>query len=330
MITWRRQPPFLLQKILCLHYNSIMIEFKDVSKYHHSYMAINYLNAKLKTDRIAVYGAEKSGKSSLLRLLSGIDAPSTGQISINNETINSIDKNIFFSFRDGGFFPNKTLFYNLSYPLKIRKVFDTEERVDKVIKEFELEKYARVKVKKLSAENKASAIMAKLKLRNTKMLLLDNPFGMLEDKTRDIYFEKLSEYIKSYNGIVVYATDKLEELDGFDEAVVLNYGVVKGVGDKIKLFDKPKNLFCFGLGKKITQFYGRLIKENSVYYFVNEVGKIAINKEISAKLVSDIFVGHNIILAVENYKDEISLYEADNSDKVVLFDKSENIIMNIE
>lgn len=305
-----------------MFYNKKMIEFSKMTKYHHSYMAINFLDGKLSTNRIAVFGDEKSGKSSLLRLIAGVDKSTDGKVLINGVEA-SINEDTYFSFRDGGLLKNKTLEQNFLYPLELRKVENRQEIVKNLLKEFDLENQKNQKPSRLTIEERARSIIAKIKLRNASLVLIDNPFEMLSTDIRKEYFNRFLEVINGLDALVVYATNLKDELSAFEEVVLLNYGVVKGMGKLEDITQNPSNLFAYSLIAEPKILSGKLIKDEGKSTFVCSDGKVDVSK-FDGRIPSAYYMG-DCILAFFGEQSEIFIGENTN---FWLFDWSENSLID--
>ncbi len=305
-----------------MNYNKLMIEFSKMTKYHHGYMAVNFLDGTLLSNSICVYGEEKSGKSSLLRVLSGVDKATSGSVKINGENP-QINKDTYFTFRDGGYLKNKTLKENFSYPLEIRKVDNYEKIVDSVLEEFDLERVKNLKPNRLSLEEKARGIIAKIKLRKTDLLLIDNPFALLSSEVREQYFKWFLKVISSYEGVVVYATDSKEELRHFDEVILLNYGVLKGMGKPEDITLNPSNLFAYSLFAEPKILSGKLLRDQEKSIFSCKEGTVDLS-QFEGRFKFAYYLG-DCLLAFFGNEDE--LFSGLNKD-FWLFDWNENSIID--
>ena len=309
-----------------------MIEFNYVTKYYHSYRAINFLNYKFTSKRIAVYGEEGSGKSTFLRLLSGVEKVSEGEILIDGKPA-EINEDTYFTFRNGGL-ENKSVRENIEYPLKIRKVEGYDKIATKVLEENGLLEFQNVILKKLPFEEKARLILAKLTLRDTSLMLIDNPFKDLEKSVREEYFKKFLSIIKDYKGVVVYATDNREEIKEFSEVLLLNFGFVKGVGKLDDILVNPSNLFTYELYNKLKLINGNLLVNNGVLEF-HEGDRVGIIKDEIQTRIPSVFLPGESILAIpvkeiENkgfIVEDFTVRDIDKLDDYFLFDWNENSLL---
>lgn len=315
-----------------LSYNNIMLKFENVTKYYHSYRAINFLDYNFNSNRIAIYGENGSGKSTFLRLCSGMEDVTAGKILLNDNPI-EISKNTYFTFREGGLI-NKTVKENLFYPLKIRNEDNIENRVEKLLVEFDLKQVENTKLKLLPFEERARLILAKIKLRKTDILLIDNPFESLDKHTRNDYFNWFLDLIKDYEGLVIYSTDIKKELQFFNEIVLLNYGFVKGVGQYDEVFSNPFNIFTYSFFEELKLFNGRIYMDNEDMYFKEKEQKIKLSNVVSSRIIKQ-FIPMDCVLAVKESvvkklgknMQSIELTDLENYEDIWLFDWNENSII---
>ncbi len=309
-----------------------MLNFINVTKYYHSYRAINFLNYNFVSNRIAVYGEESSGKSTFLRLVSGVEKVTSGEILINDKPV-EIGKNTYFTFRDGGLV-KKSVRENLVYPLKIRNEENIDNRVDSLLQEFDLKQVENTKLNVLPFEEKARFILAKIKLRKADILLIDNPFENLDKVTRKQYFNWFLDIIKDYKGLVIYSTDSKEELQFFNEIVLLNYGFVKGVGEFNEVFSNPSNMFTYSFFEQLKLYNGNIFRENNDVYFKSNDIKIKLNDGISSRIIKQ-FIPMECVLAVKKSlvestgktMENIELADLENKEDIWIFDWNENSII---
>jgi len=161
-----------------------MIEIKRLyHRYIREYFALFDINLHIeKGEKVALVGSEDSGKTSLIRILSKLEKPSSGEILIDGKSLPDVD---YKSDVSVGyipvypiFFERKSVFGNLEYILKMRKADKDkyEELVNDVLKRYGLEKFKDVQVKKLSLYEKYKLSFARLDLRKLDVLLIDNIF----------------------------------------------------------------------------------------------------------------------------------------------------------
>lgn len=198
-----------------------MIEIKHLyHRYIREYFALFDINLHIeKGEKVALVGSEDSGKTSLIRILSKLEKPSSGEILIDGKSLTQID---FKSDISVGyipvypiFFEKKTVCDNLEYILKFRKM-DKEkyqEFVSNALKNYGLEKYKDVQVKKLSLYEKYKLSFARLSLRKLDLLLIDNIFDnfceLHEDQKEDI-LNVIINFYKEKDLTMLLATSNID------------------------------------------------------------------------------------------------------------------------
>ena len=243
-----------------------------------------------------VFGVNGSGKTSLLKGIAGVNYVHTGSFTLNDEDI-TLDKNskISFVFDDLGFFERRTLRYNLYYPLKLRKV--PKDMADAMVNEwmhkFELSEYILdTPIFRLSADDRAKAALIRGFYRNSQVIIFDNPLSRLNPTQRRYVFNLLAKHMLTAKGIVIYATDSVEEVTLLNsQTLVLSYGykVENGIPDSF--ISSPKCLstseyFIPYLNKRIVT-----IKENGFELF-GENYELDLNNT-----QAQTFIGKEVVLA---------------------------------
>lgn len=198
-----------------------MIEIRHLfHRYIREYFALFDINLHIeKGEKVALVGSEDSGKTSLIRILSKLEKPSSGEILIDGKNLTQID---FKSDISVGyipvypiFFEKKTVYDNLEYILKFRKTNKDkcEELICDALKNYDLEKYKDIQVKKLSLYEKYKLSFARLALRKLDILLIDNIFDnfceLQEDQKQDILNIIINLY-KDKNLTMLSATSNID------------------------------------------------------------------------------------------------------------------------
>lgn len=201
-----------------------MIELKNVSlSYNKEYYALYDINFSIKKGEcVAITGLSGSGKTSLLRLIAGLDKATKGEIFINNTKIEDVD---FISQVSVGylsskpvFFENKNVYKNLAWALKIRKVDKNlwEEKVDDALKTFNILDLKKKKINKLTKTEKKLVQMARLTLRPIDILLCDDIEVNFESENYAVLFnafKKLLNLNKKHK-ITIFITNNLKAFKG--------------------------------------------------------------------------------------------------------------------
>ena len=203
-------------------------------KYTKEFCAINNISLDIaKGEVVALCGPKDSGKSCLIRLCAGLEKLTSGEIYIKNIPVSKLDTENDISIGyipwKGSFFENKTVYENILYVLKVRKMPKQEHEniINKLLIDYKIEKLKDVKVKDLSMYDRYYVSLARLSVRKIELLLIDNIFEELDEKeTKALMSVIKKDYVK--NGTtIVYATSDEKVAEAISTKIVkLRDGVV--------------------------------------------------------------------------------------------------------
>ena len=257
---------------------------------------------------ITILGGERSGKTSILKLISSLESPTSGTITIDGRDVSKIGEeelNITFATYDLPLFGTKSVGYNLQYPLSIRKV-DKEKidsRVASIASLFDIDMLLDEHVRYLSPSLKARVMLARAFMRESDFYLFDNILRDFSIADREDALEILSSILCHVRGGVIFATDRVEEVSlvGGDDLVVLSGGEMLDRGAIGTLYRDANALETMRLLSRGT--YNELItrvEKDARGYYVNALARHDIE-------IDDVYSGKDIIVAfpMENvYMDE--------------------------
>ncbi|MEG2084810.1 MAG: ATP-binding cassette domain-containing protein [Clostridia bacterium] len=258
-----------------------------------------------KNEKICVLGEEKAGKTTLLRVLAGLES-FEGNIFLEGEDINNIalkDRNFVINV-DNGFFKFKNIKNNLIYPLKLRKCSDEYilKRLNYVCDVFDIGGVLEKKYKKLSILEKAKVELAKIFIRESDLYLIDNPLLKLNEEDRKTLFEILKGEILNVKGAVIYATNLLGECFASNVGV-MHFSQFLQFGTQSEITQNPKCVMALKLLNPNFLFYeGVLIKRQQAYYILYDQRELQIN----CKILSDNFVDEKIVFSFGENSDIIN------------------------
>ncbi len=202
---------------------------------------------------IVLVGPSGCGKSTLMRMIAGLETVTSGQIHIGDRLVNNLepaDRDIAMVFQNYALYPHMTVFDNMAYGLKIRKLprNDIEQRVKKAAETLELsEEQLTRKPRQLSGGQRQRVAMGRAIVREPSVFLLDEPLSNLDAKLRvqmRIEIKLLQEQLGTTS---VYVThDQVEAMTLGHRLVVLNDGRVEQLGTPIELYQHPTSLFVAG------------------------------------------------------------------------------------
>ena len=215
---------------------------------------------------VTLLGPSGCGKTTLLRLIAGFDKPTQGEIRIGDEVVCSSKKfvppekrNVGMVFQSYAVWPHMTVFENVAYPLKIKKVSKAiiQEKVEKVLESVHLSQYMDRIPSQLSGGQQQRVALARALVAEPRLLLLDEPLSNLDAKLREAMRFEIKEIQRAYNITVVYVThDQTEAMAMSDKVIVMNKGLVQQVGTPMEIYKKPVNQFVAAFVGKVNFMRG--------------------------------------------------------------------------
>jgi len=213
-------------------------------------------------------GPSGCGKTTLLRLIAGFEKPMNGEISIGNEIVCSAKsfvppekRNIGMVFQSYAIWPHMTVYENVAYPLRIKRVPKNiiREKVEKVLDTVYLSQYAKSVPSQISGGQQQRVALARALVAEPNLLLLDEPLSNLDAKLRETMRFEIKGIQKNFNITVVYVThDQNEAMAMSDKVIVLNKGVVQQTGSPIEIYRNPANRFVADFVGKVNFLRGEV------------------------------------------------------------------------
>ncbi len=251
-------------------------------------------------ETVAILGEKEAGKTSLLKCIAGLVPQSGGEIIINGQVVNDKkprERDVLMVYDDGGFFELRTVFYNLSYPLKIRKVQKEiiTKKVTEVSRKLGFEYLLDYKINSVNFYDRLKVMIARALLREASVYLFDDPFKNAQPFYRQKIFSQLFPFIKEIKGAKVFATSSPDEAKTVgDKIVVMNYGFVTDEGD-IKSISKSPNCllsYKYMYGPFSNAIKAKIEKDEKGAY-VNILGERVLIDE--RELINSIYIGKEVI-----------------------------------
>lgn len=215
---------------------------------------------------IVVLGPSGCGKSTLLRMIAGLESITSGEIAINGKVVNDLEpakRDIAMVFQNYALYPHMTVYKNMAYGLKIRRMpkQEIDKRVRGAAQILGLNDYLERKPRELSGGQRQRVAMGRCIVREPKVFLFDEPLSNLDAKLRvQMRFEirKLHEELESTS---IYVThDQVEAMTLGDRLIVMHDGYTSQIGSPLDVYERPANLFVAGfIGSPAMNFLkGRL------------------------------------------------------------------------
>jgi len=247
------------------------ISATGINKNFGDFVALDDVNVTIPTGRLtALLGPSGGGKSTLLRIIAGLEYPDLGVVNIEGNDVTDLPaqhREIGFVFQHYAAFKHLSVFRNVAFGLEIRKRPKDEirRRVNELLELVHLEQFADRKPAQLSGGQRQRMALARALAVEPKVLLLDEPFGALDAKVRKELRDWLRELHDDVHVTTVFVThDQEEALEVADEIVVINEGRVEQIGTPDDLYDRPTNEFVMRFLGTVTELDGKLVRPHDV------------------------------------------------------------------
>lgn len=247
------------------------IEVKGVNKKFGDFVALENVDVTIPSGQLtALLGPSGGGKSTLLRIIAGLESADTGAINIHGNDATRLPaqkRNVGFVFQHYAVFKHMTVAKNVAFGLEIRKRPKAEvaARVEELLKLVHLSQFAHRLPSQLSGGQRQRMALARALAVEPQVLLLDEPFGALDAKVRKELRDWLRRLHDEVHVTTVFVThDQEEALEVADEIVVINEGRVEQVGTPDQLYDEPANDFVMGFLGEVTTLRGQMVRPHDV------------------------------------------------------------------
>ncbi len=225
----------------------------QVEKRFGSFTAVHCLDLHIKSGEfVALLGPSGCGKTTTLRMLAGLEFPTSGDIRIGERTVNDVPpgkRDIAMVFQSYALYPHMTVEQNIAYPLKKRGVPLAERgaMVSKVAELLQLDELKDRKPKQLSGGQQQRVALGRALVRDPKVFLLDEPLSNLDAKLRAYMRAELIELHARLGRTMVYVThDQLEAMTMADRIAIMNEGRLQQLGTPDEVYNCPANRFVAG------------------------------------------------------------------------------------
>ena len=252
------------------------ISVRDVSKSFGSFAALTDVSVDIPSGTLtALLGPSGGGKSTLLRIIAGLEHPDRGTVEIEGEDSTRLPpqrRNVGFVFQHYAAFKHMTVRKNVAFGLSIRKVPkpEIERRTTELLELVHLEQFADRLPAQLSGGQRQRMALARALAVEPKVLLLDEPFGALDAQVRKELRSWLRRLHDEVHVTTVFVThDQEEAMEVADEIVVINDGRVEQIGPPNDLYDRPANEFVMSFLGPVTRLGGELIRPHDVELFTS-------------------------------------------------------------
>ncbi len=253
------------------------LSLKNVNKiYDNNVQAVFDFNLEIADKEFIVFvGPSGCGKSTTLRMIAGLEDISVGTISIDEKVVNDVqpkDRDIAMVFQSYALYPHMSVYDNMAFGLKLRKMDKAEidKRVTDAAKILEIEQYLDRKPAALSGGQRQRVALGRAIVRNAKVFLMDEPLSNLDAKLRVAMRSEIIKLHERLDSTTIYVThDQTEAMTMASRIVVMKDGYIQQVGSPKEIYNNPANMFVANfIGAPAMNFIrGRVEKE---YFVVGE------------------------------------------------------------
>ena len=230
------------------------LSLKNVCKvYPNGFVAVKDFNLDITDQEFIIFvGPSGCGKSTTLRMIAGLEEISSGELWIGDKMVNDVepkDRDIAMVFQNYALYPHMTVYDNMAFGLKLRKVpkADIEKAVHEAAKILDIEHLLDRKPKALSGGQRQRVAMGRAIVRSPKVFLMDEPLSNLDAKLRVQMRVEISKLHQRLQTTIIYVThDQTEAMTLGTRIVVLKDGIIQQVDTPQNLYNTPNNIFVAG------------------------------------------------------------------------------------
>ena len=270
-------------------------------------VAVQQFNIDIKDKEfIVLVGPSGCGKSTTLRMIAGLEEITEGELYIDGELMNAVepkDRDIAMVFQSYALYPHMSVYDNMAYSLKIKRV--PKDEIDKKVREaaeiLGITDYLQRKPKALSGGQRQRVAIGRAIVRNPKVLLMDEPLSNLDAKLRNQMRAELLKLQSRIQTTIIYVThDQVEAMTLGDRIVVMKDGYIQQIGTPQEVFNHPLNLFVAGfIGTPQMNFFsGRLEKESNGYSVEYKGYRVRLSDEKAARLAKNNVGSQDVLFGV--------------------------------
>ena len=298
------------------------LSLKHIDKtYPNGYKAVKDFNLEVADKEFIIFvGPSGCGKSTTLRMIAGLEDITGGTFEIDGKVMNDVepkDRDIAMVFQNYALYPHMTVYDNMAFGLKLRKV--PKDEIDKKVKEaakiLDLDKLLDRKPKALSGGQRQRVAMGRAIVRAPKVFLMDEPLSNLDAKLRVQMRTEISKLHQRLGATIIYVThDQTEAMTLGTRIVVMKDGVVQQIDTPQNLYDHPCNEFVAGfIGSPQMNFMDAKVKANGSAVTVT-VGDntLEVPADKAKNLIAGGYDGKTVVLGIrpEDVHDEPAFIQA--------------------
>ncbi len=333
------------------------VHLENINKSFGNIKALSNLNLDIKDGEFFVLlGPTGAGKTTTLRIISGLEKPDSGKILFNEEIVNEVQpafRDTSYVFQQYSLYPHYSVYDNLAFPLRspLRKLDNKkiDVRVHEIAKLLKIESKLKNKATELSGGEMQRVSLGRALVRNPNIYLMDEPLSSLDAKLREELRVELKKIQTDLNATILYVThDQIEATTMADRIGVLKEGVLTQVGTPQEIYDEPNSIYVANrLGSpKINILENKKIKDSqndsAIYVGIRpEDIKIDQNGSYNVKIETTELLGAETLISFKSdtingillTQENLNLREGENikveinKSKILYFDNNEKRII---
>ena len=284
------------------------LSLKGIQKiYPNGFHAVKDFNLDIEDKEFIIFvGPSGCGKSTTLRMIAGLEDISGGTLEIDGKVMNDVepkDRDIAMVFQNYALYPHMTVYDNMAFGLKLRKV--PKDEIDRKVKEaariLDLEKLLDRKPKALSGGQRQRVAMGRAIVRDPKVFLMDEPLSNLDAKLRGQMRIEISKLHQRLGTTIIYVThDQTEAMTLGTRIVVMNAGIVQQVDTPQTLYDYPCNQFVAGfIGSPQMNFVdAQCVVEGAKAFLKFDKYQVELPEAKAKKLIDGGYAGKNVVFGI--------------------------------
>ena len=304
------------------------LSLKNICKVYpnSSVEAVKDFNIEIEDKEFIIFvGPSGCGKSTTLRMIAGLEEITSGELRIDDKIVNNVepkDRDIAMVFQNYALYPHMTVYDNMAFGLKLRKV--PKDQIDKMVREaakiLDLEQYLERKPKALSGGQRQRVAMGRAIVRNPKVFLMDEPLSNLDAKLRVQMRTEIAKLHQKLGTTIIYVThDQTEAMTLGTRIVVMKDGIAQQIDTPQNLYNEPCNLFVAGfMGSPQMNFLDAVchINGETVTLHIGEKTVITLPPAKAKKLIDGNYDGKKVVMGIrpeDVYDDEVMIANNPNS-----------------
>ena len=255
---------------------------------------------------IVLVGPSGCGKSTTLRMVAGLEEISGGELYIDGKLMNDVapkDRDIAMVFQSYALYPHMTVYENMAFSLKLKKV--PKDEIDRKVREaaaiLDITQYLDRKPKALSGGQRQRVAIGRAIVREPKVFLMDEPLSNLDAKLRNQMRAEIIKLRQKIDTTFIYVThDQTEAMTLGDRIVIMKDGFIQQIGTPQEVFDHPANLFVAGfIGTPQMNFFdAELVKQDGRYAVVLDGMTVVLSDEKQERLAAHGVAAQHVTLGV--------------------------------